>query len=222
MSADIVQAVLKKLGNDPEFRQRMREDAAATLEKDYTKEQLTDIEKMALVEMATGFVNDIKTSLKSWWKPTSFKEIGGATLSLVLLGLLIYATTQLFGLVNAIPQVVTVGNTNQVVDTYSRAKDLFSILFPLFAAVVSFWLGTAIEGQRADQNQQTAENESNKRETAEKSTGKIKAIAAGSLGAAKGQMLALRGRKMDGAENINIDAMVKILEDGENKILNQG
>jgi hypothetical protein len=45
----------------------------------------------------------------------------------------------------------------QMVDSYGRAKDILSIVMPLFSAAVTFWLGVAVEGGRADTNARTAE-----------------------------------------------------------------
>lgn len=55
----------------------------------------------------------------------------------------------------------------QVVDTFGRAKDLLNIFFPLFGAVVTFWLGVAVEGRRADHNEAEAKQAKVEKEAAE-------------------------------------------------------
>jgi len=98
-----------------------------------------------------------KKGIWAWLRSISFKELIGAVLSGVLIGLLCFVTARTFGMMDVLPQTVTVGETVQLVDTYARSKELLSTLFPLFAAVVTFWLGVAIEGKRADQNRDAAE-----------------------------------------------------------------
>src|SRR5262245_19158543 len=43
-----------------------------------------------------------------------------------------------------------------MLDPFARTMDLLTLLLPLFSAAVSFWLGVAIEGRRADQNMRMA------------------------------------------------------------------
>jgi hypothetical protein len=158
MSQNNVEDVLKRLSSDSEFRKKVKKDPSATLDKEYPK--LGQDEKEALKNMVIGFAADLKEGRWSWLKPTSFKEFGGALLSAALVGLLIVVAHKTFAMMNVLPQAVDIGSTVQVVDTYARSRDLLSTLFPLFAAVVTFWLGVAVEGKRADQNKETAEKSS--------------------------------------------------------------
>lgn len=101
-----------------------------------------------------------------------------------------------------------------------RAKDLLNILFPLFGAVVTFWLGVAVEGRRADQNQATAEKESQERANAEARERAIKANAAAKLGEAKGRVMALREATAEkGMPGKELDAFVRVLEEGERAVV---
>lgn len=125
--------------------------------------------------MSNGNNNNGEERKQPWWQPSSFKEIFGGALSLVLIGLLCYVAGKTFGMMDVLPQAVNVGNATQVVDTYARSKDLLTTLFPLFGAVVTFWLGVAVEGKRADQNQ----------DTADRATRNLRA-GAGELGEARG------------------------------------
>jgi hypothetical protein len=213
MSQEVVQEVLKKLGSEPKFRKRIRRDSAATLEKDYAN-QLTEAEKHALEDMIGGFASDLKQAEQPWWQPSSFKELGGGCLSVVLVVLFSWVLSQTLGLLASAPQLVQIGDTTQMVNAFDRAKDLLEKLFPWVTAVVTFWLGVAVEGKRADENKETADNS----EAREQMT---RANAAATIGTAKGQVMALRDATRSLVSAIDatmIDSLIKTLEEGERSV----
>lgn len=133
---------------------------------------------------------------KKWWQPEGFKELGAAVLSLALVILLFYTISQVFSLLDTLPKTVLVGDAIQVVDVYDRAKNLLLILFPLFSAVISFWLGVAVEGRRADANEAQALNESAKREAAEQKEATVRQQTGHVLGTMKGSLMAMSTAKI--------------------------
>jgi len=227
MSQDVVETVLEKIGSDSKFRERMMKDTFTTLDKDYPN-KLTEDEKAALKKMVAGFAADLKQAARPWWQPPSFKELGGAFLSLALIALLFWVVAITFGVINVLPQVVKIGDTVQVIDTYSRAKDLLSILFPLFGAVVTFWLGVAVEGKRADQNQETAEKANKDLANVQEKDKNVKVALAGKIGEAKGQAKSQResikgrlkaaGEPVTDSEVLRLDAILSSLEEAEKAI----
>jgi hypothetical protein len=73
---------------------------------------------------------------------------------------------------------VDVGGSLQTVDEYGRAKDLLLVIVPLFGAVVTFWLGVAIEGRRADEHKENAAQAGKERDEAKESERKKTTTAA--------------------------------------------
>lgn len=177
MSKEEVQKVIDKAATNATFRQLLFRNADEAL-KDH-KSKLTDEEVAGLKALTPEVFEGIEASIDAaakpspWWHPSSFKETGGTVLSLVLLvmmaGVLGYALQE----IDSDPRSVMVGDAVQTVNSWDRAKDLISIFFPLFGAVVSFWLGVAVEGRRADENKQTA-NEA--KQTAETTQSKLQAV----------------------------------------------
>lgn len=170
--------------------------------------------------MTTTYTRDnSNTENKSWWSKVSFKEWCAAGVSLVLIGLLIGVLIPTYSIANSLPQVVKVGDAYQLVDTFSRAKDLLVILFPLFGAVVTFWLGTAIEGKRADENQQKADAEAKNRAEAELKAAKFKAYAAASSDTARTLLAPMLKKMRTGSEQTEaMDEYFKILKEREKEI----
>ncbi len=154
--SQFLQEVLNRLGTEPKFRESMKKDPKAALTKYAT---LDDAEKQALSAMAMGFSSDLATGRKVQW----IKDWGPMILSALLLVVFIYVLHSTLLQITIPPEGVPVGENTQVFDRYERAKDLLDSLFPLFSAVVTFWLGVTVESKRADQNQDTAE-ESQERE----------------------------------------------------------
>lgn len=224
MSQDVA-TILEKIGNDSDFRKRMLKDPEATLAKEYPK--LTDPEKNAIKKMISAFSADQKQTEKSW-KPSSFKEFGGGILSLALIALMFWIVGITVSVMNVLPQGVTIGDSVQVTDIYARAKDLLSILFPLFGAVVTFWLGVAVESKRADQNKEAAETANNELSSVQAKDKSTRVAVAEYIGEAKGTAKSQRettkikataaGIPAPEQEISRLDAIVSSLEEAEKAI----
>jgi hypothetical protein len=125
------------------------------------------------------------TDPRSWRKPANFRETGAALLSAILVVLLIYATWLTFSQVSATPLTYSIDGNVQIVDTFGRAKDLLNIFFPLFGAVVTFWLGVTVEGRRADRNEAEAEQARDAKEVAQAEARETRNTAADALAEAE-------------------------------------
>jgi len=165
---------VEKLGKDSAFRKAVIADADNAL-KVYALEPK---QKAALAEMAKGFAEDKKESVAAagkaatkWYVPGSFKDLIAAVLSVVLMVLLLIAVAQTYRLISAPPAAVEVGDTMVQWSSYDRASTFFSTLFPLFSAVVTFYLGAAIESKRGDEAAERAEQAQGKAEDADRRAG---------------------------------------------------
>lgn len=171
MSKDAVQKVINKAISDIAFRKKLLTNPDEAL-KDY-QDKLTSEELAALKSMKPELLNGFsslmeqKTKKQPSMQPSSFKELFGAFLSLVLLVLLFFAANNAYKLVSTEPVIYTVGNNTQSIDIFDRSKDLLVIFFPMFTSVVTFWLGVEVEGRRADTSQANAETERQERVIAE-------------------------------------------------------
>jgi uncharacterized membrane protein len=101
----------------------------------------------------------------SWPRP-SFKEIGAAALSLILVLIRIPVIWTALDEIGSQPVGVKVGDATLVVDGYARSKELLGIVYPLLTATVTFWLGVAIEGRRADTQGEAAAKAGEQRDEA--------------------------------------------------------
>lgn len=186
MSEKTVQTILEKALTNQTFAQKLAEAPEQTLAA--YKHDLTDAEMAALQNMNPMLLSTLGAVMKKqqprpkWWQPTSFKELGGSFLSLVLMAVLVFALIQTYRLINTPPLVVSVGGNEQMVDTFGRAQALLNMFFPLFSAVVTFWLGVAIEGRRADRHEAEAEEEKNGRQQAEAQRNAMRVTTSQTLG----------------------------------------
>lgn len=216
-SQEAMQKILDRLGKDVDFRRKFTSDPIAIIDKDYPK-MLNDDQRTLLRQIAEGFASDKKTPRVSL-PPTSFKEAAAAFLSVILMLLFLYVIWQTYAMIPSPPQAVKIGDTIQVFDSFSRAKDTLNILFPLFAAVVTFWLGVAVESKRGDQLKDAADNESKNRTNAENRESRTKARAAGVLGFARGQLEG--GRKGDrsvAGGSAQLQGLIDVLSKAEKDI----
>lgn len=164
MSKETVQEILGKAAKDKAFRELLTKEPDKAL-KDYegklTSEELSSL-KAITPEVLEGFAGVLETEKpKSPWKPTSFKEAGGALLTIVLLVLVLWSAWNTFSLVSVVPTTYEVGEGDNPVikeiDTFQRAKDLLNVFFPIVSALTTFWLGTAVGAQQAEQSQEQAD-----------------------------------------------------------------
>lgn len=170
------QELLAKAIEDEAFSRQLQENPQEALKS----HNLTEAEIAALKGLRPETLQALRLrdtaaiASAPWWKPASFRETGAAVLSAILVILLTYATVATFGQVEAVPKVYAVGENVQFVDTFNRAKDLFSILFPVFGAVVTFWLGVTVEGRRADRSEAEADKAKVEKDTAQTEADKAK------------------------------------------------
>jgi hypothetical protein len=160
MAKDTVKAVLEKAAKDQIFRNLLISDPDKALESYIDKLTLEEVAALKATkrEVLEGMVAVVaaEKNPNPWWQPASFKEAGGCLLSLVLLGLVILSLLKTYQLINIAPLTYTVGDVEKELDTFTRAKDFFSIIFPIVSALTTFWLGTAIGSQQAAQAEQHA------------------------------------------------------------------
>lgn len=160
MSKETVQEILGKAAKDKTFRDLLTKEPDKAL-KEYegklTTDELANL-KAVKPEVLEGFAGVLSSEQsKSPWKPASFKEAGGAVLTIVLLVLVLWSAQQAFVLLKATPITYPVGDSTGTIDPFQRAKDLLSVFFPIVSALTTFWLGTAVGAQQAEQSQEQAD-----------------------------------------------------------------
>lgn len=195
MSKETVGKVLGKALSDKSFRGRLSaspDDALRSYEGELSANEIAALRGLT-PELLDGFtsVAEQAAARRAWWQPGSFKELGGAALSVILVVLLIVAAGLTYRAIGATPVVYTVNGGQQSINPFDQAKDLLVILFPMFSAVVTFWLGVAVEGRRAEESKEAADREKAARETAEKDKQSIAADAAEALGKVEGWAMTL-------------------------------
>lgn len=151
MSTILLQDLIERAAHDDDFRARLTSQPEQALQP--YADSLTAEETEALRASVAVLARRPNLSKHDWYRPNSFKEIGAAALSLILIVLLLYAAIRTYQTADAQPTQVIVGEFTQLIDPHDRARDLLNIFFPLFSAVVTFWLGVAVEGRRADRNE---------------------------------------------------------------------
>lgn len=167
MSNPTIELVMTRAIREEKFRELLIQQPEAVLEP----YNLTDDDKKILLGVDKDLWNVLSrvevSPPKKWYKPDSFKEAGATIISLVLLILLIGIAIVAVTLIDNTPLTYQVGDNVQFVDTFQRAKDLLSLFFPLFGALISFWLGVTVEGRRGDQLQEQVDVEKQGREEAQ-------------------------------------------------------
>jgi hypothetical protein len=88
-------------------------------------------------------------------------------LSGILLALFVGIAVLTFVRIDAPPIGVKMGDRMEMYDPFIRAKDLLTLLIPLFTTIVSFWLGFSIQEKKVAQ-------ERGRREKADEMMAKIK------------------------------------------------
>lgn len=233
MSEKTVQTIVEKAISDKTFAQKLAKAPTQVLAA--YKNDLTEAEMAALQNMNPILLGAIAATMQkqqprpSWWQPTSFKELGGSFLSLVLMGILIFALSQTYRLVNTPPMVVSVGGNEQMVDTFSRAQTLLNMVFPLFSAVVTFWLGVAIESRRADKHEAEAEEEKNGRQQAEAQRNAMRTTTSQTLGKLLNIMSTsdpantdLRSAHPKSAESATHHRLLQAIQEAQQRLLESG
>jgi hypothetical protein len=188
MTQKSVDNVLKKAATDAEFRSQLAADPDRVLAP--YRDQLTDKEITELKSLSPEVLNSISRlnsngSGQRWYLPGSFRELGGALLSIILLALLLIVAVQTFNTSSTAPTAIEVGDQVILIDPFERSKDLLNLFFPLFSAVVTFWLGVAVEGRRADKNEAEADQARQEEQEARASQIQAEAEAAGTKATAR-------------------------------------
>jgi hypothetical protein len=188
MTQKRVDDVLKKAATDAEFRSQLAADPDKALAP--YRDQLTDKEIAELKSLSPEVLSSISRlndngAAQRWYLPGSFREFGGALLSIILLALLLIVAVQTFNTSAAVPTAIEVGDQVIIIDPYERSKDLLNLFFPLFSAVVTFWLGVAVEGRRADKNEAEADQARQDEQEAREGQIQAEAQAAGTKATAK-------------------------------------
>lgn len=172
---------LTKAVKDSTFAQALKENPEEALQSyDLTTDEIAQLKSLT-PQLFKTLRQSTFSSTQAWFRPANFREAGAAVLSLGLVGLLLYAAIVTFTQVNTTPISYTVGGAAFVVDPYDRAKDLLEIIFPLFGALVTFWLGVTVEGRRADRNEADAEEAKAGKAAAEQDATEVKETASTAL-----------------------------------------
>jgi hypothetical protein len=89
----------------------------------------------------------------------------------VAFGAYVYWT---FYLIRIKPEGLTMDDGHmEMFDPFTRAKDLLTLIIPIFATIVSFWLGFSIQEGKVNQAEQMADKQREMREKADKMMAKI-------------------------------------------------
>lgn len=170
MSAEAVREVLTKAAGDDGFRALLASDSTAALAQQ--RQHLTRQEREWLAAAPDGVlqamsapVPDVPADSDPATRPL-VKELGAIVLTAVLVVVFGAVLEQALRTVDTDPRGVQVGHAMQLVSPFTNAKDLLGIVLPLFGAAVTFWLGAAIEGRRADANGKAADQASSERDVA--------------------------------------------------------
>lgn len=194
MTTKAVEEIIEKATTDTIFRKQLAsnpDQALSPFQDKLTAEELSALKSItpALLEGTAGLISstaDKEPPAPPWYQPSSFKEAGGALLSIILIIMLFVVANRVFQQIDSPPFTVAVGDSQQLVDPFDRAKDLLNILFPLVSAVITFWLGVAVEGKRAEANAETAKQERKGRHKAEQREGRAKSTFKSTLARAEG------------------------------------
>lgn len=175
MSREAVSEIVAKAREDETFRNALLASPAEALAPyagRLTEQEVHALSAAASEPFAVAALVAAPAAAEPWWRPlvpSSFKEFGGTLLSLVLVLAFLLSLVFVLGRIGSDPRAVTVGGREEAVDEYLRAKDILVLIVPLFGAVVTFWLGVAIEGRRADEHKETAEQAGKDRDDAKES-----------------------------------------------------
>lgn len=198
--------VVRRAATEESFRAELLDRPDEALEP--YSDRLTVQEHMALASVRheplalAVLLERVPDETASWWRalvPSSFKELGGAVLSVALIAAFLAVLAVTLGQIGTDPRGVSVGTAIQSVDEFARSKDVLAIVLPLFGAVVTFWLGIAVEAKRGDEHKQSATQARTERDDAQAAERRKATVAAGALGAVEGALASLQGRADTGA-----------------------
>jgi hypothetical protein len=164
MSDENVHAILERVSNDDPFRQQfLNALRTKSKENDDLKHELLDA-------LGAGSKTDKEKKEQQAQASNSHGNLE-RILQLTLSGILVALFVVIAGLtlvrIDAAPKSVLMGDRMEMYDPFVRAKDLLTLLIPLFTTIVSFWLGFSIQEKKVTQ-------ERVKREKADEMMAKIK------------------------------------------------
>ena len=164
MSEENVHDILERVSTDKSFREQFVIALGAKLKDD------DDLRQKLLDAPGTVPKKDKEsTGLRA--RPTNLNVNMERILQLFLSGILVALFVGIAVLtlvrIDAAPQSVLMGDKMEMYDPFVRAKDLLTLLIPLFTTIVSFWLGFSIQEKKVNQ-------ERDKREKADEMMAKIK------------------------------------------------
>ncbi|MEM7799563.1 MAG: hypothetical protein AAF633_10265 [Chloroflexota bacterium] len=217
--------VLSNIIRDPQFAQKLKEDPENVLAPYALSNEeatiLSGLDESLLSALRQRETNAEPT--RGWLQPANFREAGAGVLSLLLILLLVYTVFATLAQMNTAPITYQVNDTELVVDPFERAKDLLGIIFPLFGAVVTFWLGVSVEGRRADKNEEEAQRErdekvveSVKKEVALQDAAESRTIALDAIDQAESVMLEMQQEVAEadfGSEDYGAESTLSVDEE---------
>jgi hypothetical protein len=196
MSRETVSEIIARAREDAAFRATLLTDpeqALAAYAGRLTSEERDALSTAASEPFALAALVDRPPS--PWWStlvPSSFREVGGTFLSIMLVIAFLLSLVLVLTRIGTDPRGVAIGGRDETVDEFARAKDVLGIIVPLFGAVVTFWLGVAVEGRRADDHRQNAVQAGKERDDAKDNERRKTTTAATALAEAGGALRQLR------------------------------
>lgn len=228
MSSEGVKKLLARAAEEPTFRARLESDPASVLDQDST---LGTEEKASLkalpVSVLSAMVDAATTPARATasMKPT-FKEWGAMGLTVVLVLIFIPVLVKTLGAIDTDPHGVAIGGATQLVDPFAKSKDLLSIVLPLLGAAITFWLGVAIEGKRADTNGKAADDAKQDSKEAKDRESETRTTAAEALGRVHGALESVGGadsggveRRGVGAQGPDLAALKNLVADARDRVM---
>ncbi len=169
MSQSDVQGILKRVSADDSFKQQLLSDLGTLAQQNKSvKDQLVTI------------VNpeSSKKKWRTWWRDffSNLTTVGFFQITLTGILILLFVISMVLTFMQiTTPPVGTMmpDKTVERWDPYTRAKDLLTLIIPIFATIVSFWLGFSIQENRVNRATQTAQDEREMRAQADKKMGMI-------------------------------------------------
>ena len=164
MSNENIHDILERVSKDNSFREQFLEALGIKSKED-------DDLRQKLLDALSAVSKKDKENTERQARSTNSHVNMERVLQLILSGILVALFVVIAGLtllrIDAAPKSVLMGDKMEMYDPYVRAKDLLTLLIPLFTTIVSFWLGFSIQEKKVSQERE-------KREKADEMMAKIK------------------------------------------------
>jgi hypothetical protein len=165
MSDENVHEILERVSKDHHFRKQFLNTLTTKSKED------DDLKHELLDALGAGSKTEEENTTAQQVQAAHSHGNLERTLQLALSGILVALFVVIAGLtlvrIDAAPKSVIMGDRMEMYDPFVRAKDLLTLLIPLFTTIVSFWLGFSIQEKKVTQ-------ERVKREKADEMMAKIK------------------------------------------------